>query len=267
MIHSLTNVAHKALEQCAFTILTKVSFDVQNNDGQEVLFASACVVLLLIIIDHRYAESKLGVESLVKKWESEGWANYISLAAAVIGWTRSKLMQQNNIVAPGIEALGCRTFSTREMVLNFVGLFHPEMTTLAAEEPLWADLTGNWTAVPNMTDATNQIRARLREESQLMRARIAEDAKQQATAAAATAAAAPLSKAVLTHNQPLASPRKMAPPFPALPATKPRLGLEGMVNLRNVVVVVGCVERCVCACVCPCVCVCTCVRSMHSFFL
>jgi fatty acid synthase subunit alpha len=39
--------------------------------------------------DGLYAESKLGCESLVNKWSSEGWQPYLSIAACVIGWTRS----------------------------------------------------------------------------------------------------------------------------------------------------------------------------------
>lgn len=52
--------------------------------------------------DGMYAESKIGLEVLFNKWLSESWAQYISLAGAVIGWTRGTgLMAQNNIVAEG----------------------------------------------------------------------------------------------------------------------------------------------------------------------
>ncbi len=42
--------------------------------------------------DGLYAESKLGVQTLVNKWKSEKWENYLSIVAAVIGWTRSGLI-------------------------------------------------------------------------------------------------------------------------------------------------------------------------------
>jgi len=43
--------------------------------------------------------------------------SYLSIAGATIGWTRGTgLMSSNNIVAQGIEELGARTFSTKEMV-------------------------------------------------------------------------------------------------------------------------------------------------------
>ena len=58
----------------------------------------------------------------MNKWSSEGWQPYLSIAACVIGWTRSALMYQNNIVAPGVEELGCRTFGTAETAFNLSGL-------------------------------------------------------------------------------------------------------------------------------------------------
>ena len=45
----------------------------------------------------QYAESKLGLEALCHKWGSEGWGDYVSIAGAVIGWTRGTgLMADNN---------------------------------------------------------------------------------------------------------------------------------------------------------------------------
>lgn len=45
----------------------------------------------------QYAESKLGLEALCHKWGSEGWGDYVSIAGAVIGWTRGTgLMAENN---------------------------------------------------------------------------------------------------------------------------------------------------------------------------
>jgi 3-oxoacyl-ACP reductase-like protein len=56
--------------------------------------------------DGLYAESKLGLHALLHKWRSEAWRPYLSLAGAIIGWTRGTgLMSTNNIVAPGISSL------------------------------------------------------------------------------------------------------------------------------------------------------------------
>ena len=63
------------------------------------------------------------LECLLNKWDSEGWQDYLALAGCVIGWTRGTgLMSANNIVAPGVENLGIRTFSTDEMAINLIGL-------------------------------------------------------------------------------------------------------------------------------------------------
>ena len=57
-------------------------------------------------------------------------------------------------MAQGVEELGCRTFSTSEMGINLIGLMHPRMVTLAADEPLWADLTGGWIKVEEIDRVT-----------------------------------------------------------------------------------------------------------------
>jgi len=57
----------------------------------------------------------------------QGWSNYLSLAGAVIGWTRGTgLMKGNNLLAVGIEQLGVRTFTTQEICFNCIGLLHPK---------------------------------------------------------------------------------------------------------------------------------------------
>jgi fatty acid synthase subunit alpha len=248
-IDSSSEAAHRMM----LTNVVRLVGEVKKAKEQRGIDTRPALVLLPCSPNHGefgndglYAESKLGVESLVNKWGSEGWSNYVSIAAAVIGWTRSALMKQNNIVAPGVEALGCRTFSPQEMVLNFVGLLHPKMVTIAAEEPLWADLTGNWVAVPSMTGATRELRLRLREESRLVRATVAEAQKSGEGGGGGTGNAGKSPAAVrlgdaaaTTANKPLARPHKMGAAFPVLPETKPDLGLEGMVDLRKVVVVVG----------------------------
>jgi 3-oxoacyl-ACP reductase-like protein len=63
----------------------------------------------------------------------------VLIAGAVIGWTRGTgLMTAMNVVAPGVEQLGCRTFSQAEMALNLVALLHPRMVRLASRHTLWA---------------------------------------------------------------------------------------------------------------------------------
>jgi len=122
--------------------------------------------------DGLYAESKLGLEALLNKWKSERWSTYLSLAGAIIGWTRGTgLMETNNIVASGIEKqFGVRTFSTSEMSFNLISLLHPDMVALAQKAPLFADLNGGLHAVQDLNDALVALRASLYNEASLKRA-------------------------------------------------------------------------------------------------
>lgn len=187
--------------------------------------------------DGLYAESKLGCEALLNKWSSEGWGDYLSLAACVIGWTRSALMEHNNIVAPGIEALGCRTFAPEETNFNLVGLLHPRMVTLAAEEPLWADLTGNWVVIPNMKDAADGLRSELMTKSRIARAVATSNQLEESKKPEGGRELPPPESA-----GPLAGTMLGMTPFPTLPSEEARKSLsalEGMVDLRKVVVITG----------------------------
>ncbi|KAJ2740131.1 fatty acid synthase alpha subunit Lsd1, partial [Coemansia sp. BCRC 34301] len=93
--------------------------------------------------DGLYGECKVGLETAFNRWESESWQDYLSVAGAAIGWTRGTgLMSGNSAVAQDIERLGVRTFSTREMAFNILGLAHPRICCIAFSQPIWADLNG-----------------------------------------------------------------------------------------------------------------------------
>jgi phosphopantetheine--protein transferase-like protein len=110
--------------------------------------------------DGLYAESKISLEILLNKWASEGWSDLLSLAGAVIGWTRGTgLMAGNNLVAEDVEKLGCRTFTTVEMAANIMALLHPTMVLHACHAPLWADLNGGFDKVDDLKGVTDSIRA------------------------------------------------------------------------------------------------------------
>nr|CCA25392.1 FAS2_PENPA Fatty acid synthase subunit alpha putati [Albugo laibachii Nc14]CCA25465.1 fatty acid synthase alphasubunit putative [Albugo laibachii Nc14] len=118
--------------------------------------------------DGLYAESKLGIESLLNKWQSEPWSDQISVVGAVIGWTRGTgLMSGNNVVAEGVEKLGVRTFSTVEMGFNLSALLHPLIAEAASESPLWVDLTGGMAQIQNLKDVVDDIRSSIMKQSKL----------------------------------------------------------------------------------------------------
>ncbi|KGO45059.1 Acyl transferase/acyl hydrolase/lysophospholipase [Penicillium expansum] len=89
--------------------------------------------------DGLYSESKLALETLFNSWYSENWQDYLSICGAVIGWTRGTgLMNQNDLVAEGIEKAGMRTFS-QEMAYALVCLCVGPMYELCQEAPASCD--------------------------------------------------------------------------------------------------------------------------------
>jgi fatty acid synthase subunit beta len=188
--------------------------------------------------DGLYAESKLGLEALLNKWHSEGWRQYLSLAGAVIGWTRGTgLMNQNNVVAAGIESMGARTFNASEMAFNLMGLLHPDMVVLAQNEPVLADLNGCLHLVPQLNVVVSDLRASLIAEASLKKAVVVDSALDQEVATGKRSN--PISTAPISVTR----RANITVPFPAIPTqqtlsagyTKAR----GMVDLENVVVIAG----------------------------
>lgn len=79
--------------------------------------------------DGLYVESKLGLEALLAKWSRESWAEFVSLCAVRIGWTRGTgLMGLNDAIAAEAETkLGFRTFSANEMAQLLSSVMSPEL--------------------------------------------------------------------------------------------------------------------------------------------
>ncbi|KAJ2766184.1 beta subunit of fatty acid synthetase, partial [Coemansia linderi] len=121
--------------------------------------------------DGLYGECKLGLETAFNRWESESWQDYLSIAGAVIGWTRGTgLMSGNNMVAGDIEELGVRTFSTREMAFSILGLAHPRICRAACYQPIWAGLDGGMKRVANFGVVVSNARAALQDKAGLQQA-------------------------------------------------------------------------------------------------
>ncbi|KAF9490473.1 fatty acid synthetase alpha subunit [Pleurotus eryngii] len=121
--------------------------------------------------DGLYSESKISLETLFNRWNSESWGEYLCLAGAVIGWTRGTgLMSATNIVAHELETYGVRTFSAKEMAFNVLGLMHPLLFSITQVEPIWADLNGGMDRLPDLAEITNRIRTDLVKKGDLRRA-------------------------------------------------------------------------------------------------
>ncbi|PIA13919.1 hypothetical protein COEREDRAFT_10860 [Coemansia reversa NRRL 1564] len=109
--------------------------------------------------DGHYSESKIGLETLMNRWHTEPtWGMYISIAGAVIGWTRGTgLMGGNNIIAEWVEKTGVRTFTAAEMAFNILTLLHPRAYALAAMEPVWADMGGRFQYYPSLANTIGAL--------------------------------------------------------------------------------------------------------------
>ena len=94
--------------------------------------------------DGAYGEAKSALDAVVSRWHAESsWAARVSLAHALIGWTRGTgLMGHNNAIVDAVEEAGVTTYSTDEMAAMLLNLCDVESKVAAASAPITADLTG-----------------------------------------------------------------------------------------------------------------------------
>ena len=94
--------------------------------------------------DGAYGEAKSALDAVVSRWQAESsWATRVSLAHALIGWTRGTgLMGHNDAIVTAVEEAGVTTYSTDEMAALLLDLCDVESKVAAASSPIKADLTG-----------------------------------------------------------------------------------------------------------------------------
>ena len=94
--------------------------------------------------DGAYGEAKSALDAVVSRWKSESsWAQRVSLAHALIGWTRGTgLMGHNDAIVSAVEEAGVTTYSTEQMAGMLLALCDIESRVAASHQPLHADLTG-----------------------------------------------------------------------------------------------------------------------------
>ncbi len=94
--------------------------------------------------DGAYGEAKSALDAVVTRWNAESsWAQRVSLAHALIGWTRGTgLMGRNDAIVDAVEEAGVTTYSTDEMAAMLLQLCTIEAKAAAAHTPVKADLTG-----------------------------------------------------------------------------------------------------------------------------
>ncbi len=94
--------------------------------------------------DGAYGEAKSALDAVVSRWSAESsWAQRVSLAHALIGWTRGTgLMGHNDAIVSAVEEAGVITYSTDEMAAMLLDLCDAESRVAAAHAPIKVDLTG-----------------------------------------------------------------------------------------------------------------------------
>ncbi|CAE7033448.1 hypothetical protein P3342_007079 [Pyrenophora teres f. teres] len=193
--------------------------------------------------DGLYSESKRSLEILMAKWSSEAWSQYLALFGVVIGWTRGTgLMDDNDVVAQAVEALGVRTFSGDEMASNIVCLMGGRLNAECQSIPLFVDLGGGLNSVKGFKDQLAAIRRDLSAYSHTKKA-IYEDMAMEASLIAGPEVKSKAAKLERTID----IKSNMRIPFPALPDYDNELahlstGLKEMIDLSRTVVVTGFAE-------------------------
>ena len=188
--------------------------------------------------DGLYAESKIALETLLSRWHSENWSQYLTICGAVIGWTRGTgLMTSNNIVAGAIESLGVITFSQSEMAFNILALMTPTIASLCEDGPIYADLNGGLQFISDLKRELTSARQQILDKSKMRKALLAERVRHETIISGSPARA--------MHDEPrkLRKRANLDIGFPDLAdyhtTTAGLKDLEGMVDLRRVVVIVG----------------------------
>jgi fatty acid synthase subunit alpha, fungi type len=241
-IDSKSELAHRLMLTNLLRLLGAVA---RGKREKQVISRPAQVILPLspnhglMGNDGLYSESKRALETLFSKWTSETWHDYLSLCGVNIGWTRGTgLMNDNDIVSQGVEALGVHTFSSTQMAAYIVCLMGGKMRTACQTVPLVADFGGGLGAVEDFKHHVGKIRRDLYAQSDIQRAIHHEDALQDAA----------VNKRLASPSPKLLTPRaNVRLPLPELPDYDNVLSpltdhLGGMVDLSRVVVVTGFAE-------------------------
>ncbi|KAF6814060.1 fatty acid synthase subunit alpha reductase [Colletotrichum sojae] len=241
-LDSKSEIAHRLM---LVNLLRLLGLVAKNKRARGILTRPATVVLPLspnhglMGNDGLYAESKRGLETLLSKWKSENWRDYLSMLGVVIGWTRGTgLMDDNDIVAQGVEAMGVRTFSKDQMAAFIASLLGGRTNVASQSIPVVVDLSGGMGKVVDLKEKLTNIRRDLRAEADIQRAIRDEEAREAAVTGRGSAVKPPTM---------LAKKANIRVQLPALPDWNRDLAplsesLEGMVDLSRVVVITGFAE-------------------------
>ncbi|MCG5434150.1 DUF1729 domain-containing protein [Mycobacterium sp. MYCO198283] len=130
--------------------------------------------------DGAYGEAKAALDAVVTRWKAESsWAQRVTLAHALIGWTKGTgLMGHNDVIVDAVERAGVATYTPAEMAAMLLDLCDVESKVAAAQAPIEADLTGG------LADVTLDMAALAEQARERMTSRAAEPDAQAGTIAA-----------------------------------------------------------------------------------
>ncbi|KAI1378778.1 putative 3-oxoacyl-synthase [Hypoxylon crocopeplum] len=245
-IDSKSELAHRAMLTNVLRIMGAVKLAKESRGSR----TRPAQVLLPLSPNHGtfgndglYSESKIGLMTLLNKWSSESWSDYLCLCGVIIGWTRGTgLMAANDAVAEEISKRGVVTFSTEEMGKFIIGLMSDPVVSICQTECLLADLSGGMGSDPELAAFIAGIRNSMRQNEEVKRALADEEALDESAVLGKPAAA---SQSNSTLPRPPLVDLELG--FPALPDYATKLKplnsqLDDMVDLESVVVVVGFAE-------------------------
>ncbi|KAF4203470.1 hypothetical protein CNMCM8927_008615 [Aspergillus lentulus] len=189
--------------------------------------------------DGFYSESKLGLETLLNRFHSESWSDYLTVTGAVIGWTRGTgLMNSNNILAEAVESAGSFTFSPAEMAFSILALLNANLMAIAENEPIVADLSGNLLSIADLKALLSQARRDLSLKSRLQQALQAENEREESLLTSKDASHS--SQSTISASRRRQTLQVGYPPLPDFQETVSSLpNLQGLVDLKQAIVVVG----------------------------
>ena len=189
--------------------------------------------------DGLYSESKLGLESLLKRFSSESWGDKVSICGVIIGWTRGTgLMESNDILAETIESHGALTFSQEEMALNILTLLAPSVGRLYEDEPIIADFGGGLQCLEGMKRMLTVARSKIAQEAEIKKATLEENTFEESTINGSSLR--PKSKNMITSVKDRSTLKIEFPKLPCYDSDLDTLRhLQGMVDLSSTIVIVG----------------------------
>jgi fatty acid synthase subunit alpha, fungi type len=186
--------------------------------------------------DSLYAESKIALETLLRRCECESWSDYLSICGAIIGWTRGTgLTDSNKLIASTIEKEGAFTFSTSEMALNILAILSDTICVGNSSAPHLVDLNGGLHLIQGLKSKISQAREELLVKSAVKKIIATQDAIEEEWTDSKICESSKSQHSIKRSNLSIGFPKL---PRPEIKGTS-KTTQEQETDLTNTIVVVG----------------------------